>query len=241
MPDSPLVSFIIPAWNEEPLLGATLEALKEAARHLTEPSEIIVADDASTDRTADVARQHRAHVVAVNHRQIAATRNSGAREARGDLFIFIDADTIVSAELVRAAVEAMRAGAVGGGCAFRHSGRIPLPSRIAFDVIGSWLCRIGRFASGCFLFCTREAFEAVGGFDPGLYAAEEATMSRRLRRHGRFVMLRQCALPSGRKMRTHSFFEMLAQLYLIALGGRAYLSDRKGKDIWYGERRPDPD
>jgi len=70
-----------------------------------QPYEIIVVDDASTDATADVARRHNAVVLPVNHRQIAATRNSGARAAHGGRFFFVDADTTVNP---RAAAEALR-------------------------------------------------------------------------------------------------------------------------------------
>src|SRR5258708_20294880 len=120
-----LISFVIPAWNEESVSGPTLEAVSVATRHLTVPSEVIVADDSSTDRTAEIARQHGARVVSVQHRQISATRNAGARAAQGDLLIFIDADTIVNQEVVCAAVAAVRAGAVGGGCPIRFTRNIP--------------------------------------------------------------------------------------------------------------------
>ena len=75
------ISFIIPAYNEERLLGQTLSAIDQAARALGEPVEVIVVDDASTDRTAAIAQEHWARVVSVKCRQIAATRNAGAREA----------------------------------------------------------------------------------------------------------------------------------------------------------------
>src|SRR5882762_7725959 len=183
MPHPRLISFVITAWNEESVLGATLEAVSVASRHLTEPSEVIVADDGSTDRTAEIARQHGARVVPVQHRQIAATRNAGARAAQGDVLIFIDADTIVSPEAVRGAVEAVRSGAVGGGCAIRYSGRIPAYLRVLIP-IEVWFARRMGIAFGCFLFSTRAAFEAVGGFDTSLYATEEVTLSVALRRQG---------------------------------------------------------
>ena len=69
-------SFIVPAWNEEALLPAALQALHVSARGAGVDYEIIVADDASTDRTASVAAEHGARVVACEHRQIAATRNT---------------------------------------------------------------------------------------------------------------------------------------------------------------------
>lgn len=120
-----LISFIIPAHNEERLLGRTLSAIDQAARALGDPVEIIVVDDASTDRTAGIAHAQGARVVSVTCRQIAATRNAGAREASGETLVFVDADTIVTEAAVRAAIAAMRGGAVGGGCAFRFDGRLP--------------------------------------------------------------------------------------------------------------------
>lgn len=234
------VSFVIPAWNEESVLGPTLEALSTARRHLTEPSEVIVADDSSTDQTAEIARKHGARVVSVRHRQISATRNAGAREAQGDLLIFIDADTIVTPEAVCAAVEAVRGGAIGGGSAIHYSGRIPAYLRlfIPFEV---WLARQMRIAFGCFLFCTRAAFDAAGRFDTTLFATEEVTLSLALRRQGRFVCLRECVFTSGRKLRTHSTWEWAVQMYRITFARKRYIRDRSAMSVWYGHRRPDPE
>src|SRR5262245_31442195 len=110
-----MISFIVPAYNEEQLIGATLEALKLAVIDLHLNYELIVVDDASSDETAAVSRNAGARVVRVAYRQIAAARNAGAREAKGDIFIFVDADTVVNADVVNAAVRALRNGAVGGG------------------------------------------------------------------------------------------------------------------------------
>jgi glycosyltransferase involved in cell wall biosynthesis len=71
-----MVSFIIPAWNEERMLGQTLPVLEKAARALPMPHEMIVVDDGSTDRTGRVAREHGAVVLVVHLRQMAATRNA---------------------------------------------------------------------------------------------------------------------------------------------------------------------
>jgi glycosyltransferase involved in cell wall biosynthesis len=235
-----MISFVIPAYNEELLLGRTLRALNDAARPLGEPFEVVVADDASTDRTAAVAREHGARVVSVNHRQIAATRNAGAREAHGEMLIFVDADTVVTGAAVRAAVGAMRAGAAGGGCAFRFDGRLPLYGRLMGSVAAPLYRALG-LASGCFLFCTRAAFRAAGGFDERLFGAEEAALSRALRRQGRFVVLRESVTTSGRKLRAHSAREVLGVVARLALAGPRAVRRRKGLEIWYGERRPDPE
>ncbi len=233
-----MISFVIPAHNEEQLLGRTLNALDVAARALGEPFEIFVVDDASTDRTAAIAEEHGARVIHVNRRQIAATRNAGGHAANGEMFIFVDADTVVTEAAVRGAVEAMRQGAAGGGCAFRLDGPVPLYGRIMMTVAVP-IYRVLRLASGCFLFCTRDAFLATGGFDERLFAAEEAAMSWALRRHGRFVVLREYVTTSGRKLRAHSAREILGTMARMALGGRKSIQRREGLDVRYGERRPD--
>jgi glycosyltransferase involved in cell wall biosynthesis len=234
-----MISFIIPAYNEESLLGGTLRAVDAAARATGEPFEVIVVDDGSTDRTAEIARAHGARVVVVRHRQIAATRNAGARAAAGGMLVFVDADTRVTPSAVRGAVRAMREGAVGGGCAFRFDGRVPLYGR-AMAAVGCPLYRALGLASGCFLFCTRAAFDAVGGFDEALFGGEEASMSRRLGRQGRFVVLRETVITSGRKLRAHSAREVLGLLVRLALAGPGAVRQREGLELWYGERRADP-
>ena len=234
-----MISFIIPAYNEALLLGATLDAVQVAARACGEEYEVIVVDDASTDETALIAARHGARVVSVAHRQIAATRNSGARAARGELLIFVDADTIVNAAVVRAAVDAMRRGAVGGGAAVAFEGKVPLYGRLLLPLLVR-LFRATRWAAGCFVFCTRAAFVAVGGFDEAFYCAEELVLSRALKRQGRFVILRDAVTTSGRKLRTHSVREILPMLGRFALGGSRVLKQRHGKELWYAERREDP-
>lgn len=232
------ISFIVPAWNEESLLGPTIDAIKSSVRQLPVTSEIIVVDDSSTDQTADIAVEHGARVVRVQHRQISATRNAGALQAHGDVLFFVDADTLVSERVVKAAVESVQSGAVGGGCRFRFDGRIPLYARV-LEAVAVRLYRLVGIAAGCFLFCQREAFNRVNGFNAQLYAAEEGAMSLALRRQGRFVILKECVTTSGRKLRTCSVREIVTPIARIILHGRRYLRNRHGMEIWYGDRRPD--
>jgi len=233
-----MLSFVIPAHNEELLLGRTLAAIHAAARRVGTPYEIVVADDASTDRTAAVAAEHGARVVAVRNRQIAATRNAGARAASGDILIFVDADTIVNPAVVSSTLSALAAGAVAGGAAMRLDGKVPLYGRVLTSIVLTGM-RAGRLAAGCYLFCSRAAFEAAGGFDERLFAAEEIALSRALQRHGRMVILRDAVETSGRKLRTYSGWEILRLLSVLALAGRRALGSRQHLDLWYGARRVD--
>jgi glycosyltransferase involved in cell wall biosynthesis len=225
-----MISFIIPAYNEAELIGRTLAALHESARPTGERYEVIVADDASSDGTGAIAREHDARVVAVNFRQIAATRNAGARMAAGDLFFFVDADTIVTVRALRAAISALRGGAVGGGSAVRFDGPVPLYAAFLERVALPVLLPLLKMAPGCFLFCTRRAYLATGGFDEGLSWSEEVAFASRLKRQGRFVILREFVITSGRKVRAYS------ALGLLRVGAQLALGQRGALDYWYGQR-----
>src|SRR5688572_2471367 len=95
-------------------------------------------------------------------------------------------------------------------------------------------------AAGCFVFCTRKAFDAVGGFDETYFGGEEIIMSRALKRQGRFVVLRDTILTSGRKLRTHSVAEVWVFMIRLALRGTKGVKQRDGMELWYAPRRPDP-
>jgi len=232
-----VISFVVPAYNEERYLGATLEAIHAAALATGEPYEIVVADDGSTDTTAALAESCGARVVRVHNRQIAATRNAGARAAAGDRLFFVDADTRVSAPLVAEALAALRGGAVGGGAPVRLDAAPPW-ARAFMRLFVPCYFHIARWAAGCFLFCTRDAFEAVGGFDERYYASEEIHMSRALKRQGRFAMLRTFVTSSSRKLEGRSAWAILWTVARLAVAGRAGLRKRSGATaFWYPERR----
>jgi glycosyltransferase involved in cell wall biosynthesis len=230
-----VISFIVPAHNEEQLLGRTLVAIQTAAQASGESYEVIVADDASTDATAMIACAHEAVVVSVSHRQIAATRNAGARVARGDLLFFVDADTVVTRAAVRAAVREVRDGAVGGRCVFRFDCEIPPYARLLL-ALGSAMGRRLRLVGGCCLFCTREAFVAVGGFCERYFAAEEIAFLRAMKRYGRVVVPRPTVVTSGRKLSLLTVRELLALLARVAFHGPESFQRREGLDLWYGPR-----
>jgi glycosyltransferase involved in cell wall biosynthesis len=230
-----VISFVVPAYNEEALLGGTLDAIHTAARACGEPYEIVVADDDSSDATAEIARESGATVISVRHRQIAATRNSGARAARGKNLFFVDADSLVSPELLAESLAVLRSGAVGGGAAIRFVDGVPLYGR-AMEWLAYRVYRWGKLASGAFLFCTREAFDAVGGFDERLFGSEELFMSRALAARGRFVTVRHTIATSGRRLRLYSAWTICSLLARLALR-RGRLYDRSVAGIWYDGRR----
>jgi len=219
-------------------LAETLEALHAAGRASNQTYEIVVADDASTDSTVEIALQNNAVIVSVAHRQIAATRNAGAKAASGDWFIFVDADTLVNESVVLAAIQAMRNGAVGGGSGMRFDEPSPLYARLLLSLVVR-LFRATDLAAGCFLFCTRNAFDKVAGFDEDYFGAEELVMSRALKQQGKFLILKQTVTTSARKLRTYSMKEVVLLTFEIFRRGTKAVKQRDGMEFWYAERRKD--
>jgi len=231
-----MLSFVVPAYNEELCILPCLASIHEAMREVGGEYEIVVANDASTDTTAALAEQGGARLVYVENRQISKTRNDGARAAKGERLVFVDADTRVDAAVIRAAVAAMDAGAIGGGSAARFDAGAP---RYAVRML--WVVflvmRLARMAAGCFVFATRPAFEAVGGFDERHFAGEEIMLSLALRRQGRFVILREAVTTSPRKFTGRSRWETLWITVRLLLRGMGGVRRRETTQFWYDGRR----
>ena len=233
------ISIIIPAYNEESLIGATLDAINAAIASCKDQMtghEVLVVNDASTDRTAEISRQHGARVIDVQKRQIAAVRNAGAKAANGDAFVFVDADTLISPIVLHRALAALHEGAVGGGAAVRFDQNVSYVARTAMSLLVSAMCQC-RLAAGCFIYCRRDAFETVGGFDEQFFASEEIWISKALNRQGRFVMLRHPVTTSGRKIRMHGLVRLLWLSMCIGIKGPRGVQQREGLDLWYDGRR----
>ena len=232
-----MISFIVPAHNEELWVGKCLGSIRTTMEKLAGPYEVIVVDDASTDATPRIARQLGARTLRVEHRKISAVRNAGARAANGEVFFFVDADTQVNDRAVEAALGVLRAGATGGGCLFEFDGPIPVWARVLHR-IGVELGRRIRWVGGCFLFCTREAYRATGGFAEDLRAGEDIAFCQALKKVGRFVVPKPTVISSGRKLGVVGPWEVLGFLLRIAVRGPRY-QDKMILDILYGQRAQD--
>ena len=232
----PALSFIVPAHNEEHELAECLKAIHRAAEASGRSHEVIVADDASTDRTGEIARVSGAQVIPLNRRQIAAARNAGARVARGDILFFVDADTHIVPAHVRMAVDALERGCVGGSARVGVDRRLPFWAGVFLAIFSAAYFAL-RLGIGAFIFTRREIFEEVGGFDEQYFAGEEVYLSIALKKRGRFVILREPVVTSARKIRMHSPWFVLAQTCFIVFGGKRALRRREKLDLWYDGRR----
>lgn len=227
-----MTSFIVPAHNEELWVDHCVTAIHEAMKSLGADYEIVVVNDASTDGTARVAQERGARVLQVECRHISAARNHGARAARGEILFFVDADTLVNAAAVQAAFRVLNDGAIGGGCEPRYDGVLPLWFKLVWPLFVLAM-RAFRQPGGSCLFCTRTAFGSTGGFSEIHYAAEDAVFVIELKRCGRFAMLRETVVTSGRNFRAHSFWSYARLAMRFFRHGTKGFGDRTGLDIWY--------
>jgi len=243
-PIEPVYSIVIPAYNEAPELPATLLAISKAMREQTVAGEIVVVDNNSNDDTSSVARKHGANQVVFEPiNQIARARNTGAAASRGRHLIFIDADTRISATLLRESLDRLEKGnCVGGGAIIRFEGPINAVGRLG---IGLWerVSKLTNTAAGSYLYCRREAFNEVGGFDQGLYAGEEVRLSRLLKKWGRahdmrFEIIRSApAHTSARKLHWYSGPQVLGWVCFMMVFPFA-VRWRRLCGFWY--QRPEP-
>jgi glycosyltransferase involved in cell wall biosynthesis len=231
-----MISFIIPAYNEELELSSTIASIRVAASGVTQPCEIIVVDDGSTDATAELAAQAGARIISINRRQIAAARNAGARAAQGDYLFFVDADTRINPKHIYEAIAALKAGYAGGSARVITDGTIPMWGRIfvrAFCTVYFAL----KLGAGAFLFTTRRNFDIIVGFDEQYFIGEEVYFSLALRKLGRFKVLREPIVTSGRKLRMYSARHVLGRSLSIIIRGPRAARSRAKLDFWYNGRR----
>ncbi len=182
------LSLIVPAFNEEQYLPQTLAAIQQSVEALPQANEvkveIVVVDNASTDNTPSVARQAGAIVVQEPVQGIARARNSGARTATGRYLVFVDADTIVPPSFLGRVYALSSHGNVVGGAVdtdYRPRSRVIKGYLMIWRVIAGSL----RMAQGVTQFCTRTAFEEVGGYDESMYMSEDVDFYWRLQRYAK--------------------------------------------------------
>jgi glycosyltransferase involved in cell wall biosynthesis len=234
------VSVVVPAFNEEALLPDSLAAIREAMTAFKE-SELIVCDNNSTDRTAEIARAAGAKVVFEPLNQIARARNTGAAHASGDWLLFVDADSYPSRELFTDALASMKGNSLAGGATVAFETADPL---IRFWIAAwNFLSRRMRWAAGSFIFCEAAAFRELGGFSQELYAGEEIDLFKRLKRLARrqrreiVILHRHPLRTSDRKAHLYTKREHFSfMLKTLLLGGRN-LRSRKSCYAWYDGRR----
>ena len=239
------ISVVVPAFNEEKLLGQSLAEIKNAATAFTQRGwqfELVVCDNNSTDRTAEIARTAGALVVFEPFNQIGRARNSGAAAATGEWLIFVDADSHSSAGLFSEVADQISSGrCLAGGSTVRLDEKMLFAD--AFTGLWNLVSRCKKWLAGSFIFVEAEAFRKIGGFHPEFFAAEELNLAQQLKklaraRQKKIVILHRHPLrTSARKMKLYTPRE-LASFFLRAIfNHRRAVRSREAAYLWYDGRR----
>lgn len=239
------LSIIVPAFNEERLITCCIESITTSLSHNNTPgltAEVIVVDNNSTDRTAELATQAGARVVFEPINQIGRARNAGAATATGEWLLFLDADSLLNPSLLADILAMIEAGkSVGCGSTLAMDG-LPWWANGIFHLWRGMSILFG-WAAGALIVCRHDAFRDVGGFPEDLYALEEIQLSKRLKAWGRprrlgFVILSKHPLEtSSRKVTLYSPREIAVQILRVFLQRQRTLRDKALLSVWYDGRR----
>ena len=207
--DRPFLSLIMPVLNEVATVPAQLTALQRFRKRGT---EVIVVDGGSDDGTADLARLAVDRLLAAP-RGRAAQMNVGAKASRGEVLLFLHADTTLppaADDLIRSAIAT---GAAWGRFDVRIDGRQPL-LRIVERMM-NWRSRLSGIATGDqAIFVRRDLFERVDGY-PELPLMEDIALSKRLKRIARPVCLRERVITSGRRWEKHGVLRTILLMWRL--------------------------
>lgn len=243
--DNSFISLIIPAYNESALLPRLLESVAKARQVFALSNgklEVIVADNCSTDRTARIAAENGCQVVSIEKRCIAAVRNGGAKAAAGEIFAFVDADSVIHENTFVCLREILSDGKFVGGATGvtldKWSPGIFITYLLLLPFI--WLTKMDTGV----VFCRRADFEEIGGYDESRQFAEDVAFLFALRRLGkkrRQSLVRAVkvkAVASTRKFDEYGdwhYFGLIWRVGYSALFG----SDRKktADRYWYKPNR----
>jgi len=208
-------SIIIPAYNEEGYIKKCLDSVIAASSPYKDQVEVIVVLNRCTDRTEEIALSYNCVIVKEDSRNLSKIRNAGAKVARGNILITIDADSWMAENmLVEIEKQLMSGKYIGGGVALkteRLSLGIMISAIILFSAI---LIKHGLICGGLF-WCFKRDFEAISGFDEKLRIAEDIDFAIRLRHWGEKCGKKVMNISKPRLMTSCRKFDRLGDWYMI--------------------------
>lgn len=241
--DRPRFSLIIPAHNEENFLPMLLHSVDEARARFSGGVEVIVVNNASTDDTNEIARKRGCRVVEEEKRVIASVRNRGALNAKGSVLAFIDADSRIHPDTFNAIDRALLTGKVIGGASGVKMDRMSLGLAVTYAIMYPLAWATGLDAG--VVFCLREDFEKIGGYNEERLFAEDVQFLLELKKLGRSEGKKLTRIPtiraitSTRKFDIHGDWHYLRMPFQVLLGlllSRNSINEFAQK-YWYANQR----
>ena len=210
-----MISIIIPTLNEEKYLPKLLNCIKKQAY---KDYEIIVADANSADKTRQTAKKYGCKITKGG--MPAAGRNNGAKIAKGNILLFLDADVQLDKNFLENAINELKNRNLDvAGCCIYPLGN-NLIDKIFFGVFNSWIFAIQLFypnASGGGIFCKSKIHKKATGFDESIKLSEDMDYVKRCSKFGKFRILKNAiAYVSVRRFEKEGRFKVGIKLLLSA-------------------------
>ena len=226
-----MISFIIPAYNEELYVRSSIASVHRSIKDKNLPYEIIVVNDSSSDSTAEVASEAGATVIEAECRQLGKVRNVGASHAKGDLLIFLDADTMVTKAVMSEVLDNMSEYKAGNAYGDYYDLDHTRFHRVMMRFY-TWVCsRVWKVPYGYFIWCNADSFGT--GFDEEYYLFEDVWFLKKFSKES-FYFGKHRVLTSGRKAWTHNFLLRIVPLLVkVCIRGKKVLKSRSELSIWY--------
>ncbi len=219
------LSVVIPAYNEELWIERTVKGVTDSCKEANlKDFEVLVINDASTDATAAIASNSGARVINVQNRNIGKNRNQGAKEAKYDYILFIDADSIVSGRDIERGLALLDKGTPFVTTFARYDNHFPFIANLWCNLSNLCISHLGWHgtAGGGTIFTDKKTFEKLGGFDSTLFSTEDIDLIRRSK-HRAFI--HTDGYTSSRRYVKNGIFS----------GVFEWLTDRNftASDVWY--------
>jgi glycosyltransferase involved in cell wall biosynthesis len=243
---TPRFSAIIPAYNEEVYLPRLLDSIDTARSAYSAGHacvEVIVSDNASTDMTVAVAESRGCRIAGVTKRSIGAARNGGAAIADGEILCFIDADSAIAPGTFDAIDDALLTGRYVGGSTGIYLERLSIGLIITVAAFMPLVWLTGMDTG--LVFCRREDFEAIGGYDEESLYAEDVKFLWNLRKLGKRRGQKLARLTGVRALGSTRKFDQFGDWHYFVMAIKAALAFLTGRhtereiaqEYWYKPKR----
>lgn len=215
------ISVIIPTYQEEKYIEATLLSLKN--QNFEGKYEVIVSDSKSRDRTVEIAKKYTKKIVVCKKRGIAYGRNAGAKVAKGKILLFVDADTILLPNtLTKVSRVFKKKEVVAATCPL-----VPISWRINdflvywnYNTLVRFLFTVKKpVMPGTFIACRKGAFEKIDGFNEELkYIGEDVDFASRISKLGKIEYIDELiVLTSVRRIKSWGSLNSMIRYSMLYL------------------------
>ena len=240
-------SLIIPARDEENYLPRLLDSVDTARKnyhHGNDAVEVIVSDNCSIDKTAEIAKSRGCVIVKEEKRIIAAVRNAGADVANGEILCFVDADMRIHPNTFNAIEQAISSGKFVGGSTGVTLDRMCLGIALTYYVVMLPMILITGMDTGV-VFCRRKDFIQLGGYNEQILFAEDVDFIVRLKLLGRKRKQKLIRLTSAKAVASMRKFEQHGNWHYFPLMMRGVFAmffpskrfEKFARKYWYDDRQ----